>query len=111
MNKYKYTLQNDESIFIPHLIGVSFECAWGKIEPNGYITIYKGYSWNGCNFVPDTKRTYIASLVHDFLYQFHPVNRKTSDSIFYWLLKKDNFMFSGLYYCGVNIFGGYFYAK
>ena len=109
MNKYKYTLQNDESIFIPHLIGVSFECAWGKIEPNGYIKIYKDYSWDGCTGVPDTDRTYEASLLHDFLYQFRPCSRYKADLSFYINLKEHNFQFSLIYYIGVRLLGASHY--
>lgn len=106
--KYKYTLEADVYFKIKELEGIIFKCKFGCIE-NGSLTIKKGYSWNGATGVINTARTYWASCIHDFLYQYRVVTQKTADIIFYNQLKNDNFEFSRLYFWGVRFFGKYFY--
>jgi hypothetical protein len=73
------------------------EKVWGRIDRFG-IYIEEGYAWNGCTpkrwiwpfgwcGTPDLN-TQLASLVHDFLYQFcrtehFPLHKSDVDAIFY----------------------------
>ena len=107
MNKYKYTLPENYNYYNERLKNVYYSSDWLHIS-NGYITIDKGYSWNGCSYVPDFKGTYYASLVHDALYQYK-VDRKIADLVFYDLMKRDNFKLKWIYYKGVYFFGKFFY--
>ena len=75
---------------------------------NGFITVNRDYSWNGCTFAIDTKSTYIASCVHDALYQFK-IDKQKSDLAFYDLLKQNKFPFAKIYYISVRLFGFLFY--
>lgn len=110
---------------------------WLKITPDGKITVKgsfkKGYAWDGCtpkfnvfhitwgNFDGQLIKhhvykkyrpyTYYASMVHDVLYQYKrcvPLTRREVDKIFLEMLRDSGFMFSGLYWLGVRIFGGFF---
>ncbi|MFC2120969.1 DUF1353 domain-containing protein [Bacteroidota bacterium] len=109
---------------------------WLNISENGTITVKgsrdKGYFWDGCtpkmNFLHITwgifdgklKRfgkgnykpyTYYASMIHDVLYQYKrcaPVTRKEADRIFYIMLKESGFMWAGMFYIGVRLFGWFF---
>lgn len=97
------------------------------IEAEGWITVMKGYSWNGCSpkfclfdlniGTPDgvvhkctgRPKTYYASLVHDALYQFLrekcPVSRRQADAFFLQLMKDDDFCLRHIYWLGVRLFG------
>lgn len=73
---------------------------WGRIDRFG-IYIEENYAWNGCSpkrwypifgwvGTPDLN-TQLASLVHDFLYQFSrtehfPLHKSEVDSIFYHII-------------------------
>lgn len=102
-----YILKNDYHYYNDKLKGVYLATEYVFIC-SGYITINKGYSWNGCSYVPDFKGTYYASLIHDALYQYK-VGRKIADSIFYDLMKRDKFKGAWIYYNGVKLFGRLFY--
>ena len=104
----KYTLPYDYYYQSDRLIGIEFCNEWIKIQPDGCIMISKGYSWNGCNFVPDFKGTYYASLIHDALYQYR-INKNIADLVFYDLMKRDKSKVSWIYYKGVYFFGKFFY--
>jgi hypothetical protein len=105
---YKYTLKEPFTATIPELRFMFFRFKFGNVQGKT-LTIYNGYSWNGCTAVPDYKETYNASLLHDFLYQYKPVKRAIADRIFYNQLKADGFKAAGLYYAGVRLFGIFFY--
>ena len=110
--KYKYTLEYIKIIDLGLFTNVKLDdyiCKHGYIK-NNFLIIYGGYSWDGATVVPDTDKTYIASLIHDFLYQYKVCKRKDADKIFYDRLLYDKFEFSGLYYIGVRLFGYYFYT-
>ena len=104
---------------------------WFEIDRSGRIFLYTsnhdGYAWDGCTpkFVlfdfligtPDGKLdygtekpiTFFASMTHDLLYQFKrevPLSRKTVDKLFYLILKDSGFIWSGVYYFFVRVFGG-----
>lgn len=86
---------------------------------NKYFTIRPDYFWDGCTpkrFIdpfgwvgtPDFKKTILASLIHDAFCQFadtehFPFNRDTINSIFYEILKRNDFKLSDLYYSGVSL--------
>ena len=98
---------------------------WLEIKQDGTITVKEGYAWDGCSpkfnildlfwvGTPDgaidegKPITYYASLVHDALGQFRkeeemPFDRKQRDLIFAEML--EGFIFQGLYYMAVRIFG------
>lgn len=107
MGKYKYTLKEPLYTYSVELKDVYFSNDWIMVC-NGFITIKKGYSWDGCTFAPDTIETHIASCVHDACYQFK-VNRLKSDRCFYDLLKQNKFSFAKIYYISVRLFGFIFY--
>lgn len=103
---------------------------WLRIDDEGAITISKGYAWNGCSptiklldwgyigtpngtLQSDTNqpKTYVASLVHDALYQFMddpkmPYSRKQMDQMFLRLLKDTEFSLRYLYYGALRLLGG-----
>ncbi|MGC1516696.1 MAG: hypothetical protein WA810_14065, partial [Maribacter sp.] len=52
---------------------------------------------------------FFASMTHDLLYQFKrevPLSRKTVDKLFHLILKDSGFIWSGVYYFFVRVFGG-----
>jgi hypothetical protein len=108
--KYNFTLNKSYNIYISDLKGVHFYCQWGYIS-NGLLGIKKGYSWDGCTCAIDTDRTYTACLVHDFLCQFRPVDRKTRDWIFFRIMKANRFELSYLYFIAVKIYGCIYFLK
>ncbi len=100
---YLFTLQKDYTRFLTDLVGVYFECEWGSID-DGIITIKKGYSWDGCTCALNTKKTYNACLVHDFLCQFEPIPIEDADRLFQYILESDRFELSGLYFFAVYMY-------
>jgi len=120
---YKWTLEEDYRVFVPW-IG---ECGreWGSIK-DGWLTIRKGYSWNGCspkfrigplmfgtwdgNMNPKTGKQwcYHASLVHDFLCQYKLGSRHMADRMFHSMLH--GFSLQELYFiavCTAGFFRGF----
>ena len=100
-------LPNNFTINISDLQGINFSCESGYISENGLLFIKEGYKWDGITVAPDTDRTYKAGLIHDFLYEYRPINREIADRIFYKQLKSDGFKFAKLYYIGVKMFGSF----
>ena len=103
MQIHNYKLSNDYNYYNIRLKGIYLTSEYVFIS-DGYITIKKGYAWNGCSYVPDFKGTYYASLVHDALYQYK-INRKIADLVFLDIMHRDNFKLAGIYYVGVMLFG------
>ena len=69
--KYKYTLSCTVSIDllnIPSYKHTEIETEFIKLIKGCFI-IKAGYSWNGANFIFDTKKNIYPSLIHDCLYQ------------------------------------------
>lgn len=105
---------------------VPFTGKWLHIDWKGSMTVPHGYSWDGCSpkikifgkifGTPDGKigrlglpKTYLASLLHDALYQYKKeicVTRKQADLAFLEELEIANFKYAKLYYRAVRIFGG-----
>ncbi|MEP1033489.1 DUF1353 domain-containing protein [Ekhidna sp.] len=106
----------------------------GTITVHGSQDNHRGYAWDGCtpkfNFLQITwgnfdgqlhehtyqlprkdkfkPRTYYASMIHDILYQYKrcvPVTRKEADRIFYNQLKEAKWIWVGMYWLGVRLFG------
>ena len=127
---YKYVHHQDVWL-VTNLTDVVFENDLLKIENDGKITLkgsYKdGYAWDGCSpkrhflhfivGIPDGKLdyrtekpiTYFASMVHDIIYQFKSeldISRKETDVIFRLNLKEAGFLWTGVYYLAVRMFGG-----
>ena len=107
MQTYKFTLASTLSAYSRELQGVYFHNDWLMVC-NGFVTIKRGYSWDGCTFAPDTLETYEASCVHDALYQFK-IDKMKSDKAFYDLLKQNGFQLAKIYYISVRLFGFIFY--
>ena len=109
----------------------------GTITVKGSQDQKRGYAWDGCtpkfNFLQITwgnfdgnmhkhfilstgqhsykPKTYYASMVHDVLYQYKrcvPVTRKEADRIFLYQLREAKWMWAGLYWVGVRLFGWVF---
>ena len=138
--KWIFELDEDYSINVkPHLPpefteGCAFEDRSGKrrleLHADGKLVVLAAYAWDGCtpkfsiwdivfgtpDGVPNTQtrkpKAYYASLVHDVLYQFLPVqlpiSRADADKIFLELLTRDGFGPRWIYYAAVRIFGGGF---
>jgi len=106
--KYKFTLSEDLIEYCELLQGYHFANKWMLII-DGHVVIKKDYSWNGCTGAIDTKKTYIASCVHDALYQFKPVYRSIADKVFNQILEKNGFLFAKIYYFAVRLLGWIFY--
>jgi len=144
-SKYRYYLKENYTYFYdfsPLFINTDNVCIkteWGEIYSDKII-IYKNYAWNGASGhvwqgkeieqkdypianMPilqeqseHMRDTTVATIVHDFLYQFlyeiskitnlnSKIVRKFADLIFYHILIQFNFCLSGLYYKGVRLFG------
>jgi len=115
-NIYKYTLNEDITLFYASFFDIVFENNYIKLS-NGWITIKKGYSWNGCSpkikllgkifGTPDGRNNQckIPSCYHDALYQFKIGTKEDADFIFYELLKKNNWKLAKIYYFAVVLFG------
>jgi hypothetical protein len=103
------------------------------VEESGKITVIcsfmNGYAWDGCtpkwnclhitwgtpdgklDYATEKPMTYYASLFHDALYQFKKdvgISRKEADKIFRILMKKNGYLWSGVYFMAVRLFGGFF---
>jgi hypothetical protein len=125
--------ERDESI-MTNITDRGFKRERLIIDPSGKITVKcsfgNGYAWDGCTpkwnclhfnwGTPDGKldyttgkpMTYYASMFHDALYQFKDekdmcISRKETDVIFRLLMRRNRFMWSGLYYLAVRLFGGF----
>ncbi len=122
-SEYKWNLEEDYAIRIPELDGIALEIPYVSVK-NGWLTIYRGYAWNGCTpyasiwdmFVIETPdgiidyqtgkpKAYYASLVHDALYQYEIHDRKVADDLFYTMLKSARFFPAKIYHLAVRWFG------
>lgn len=66
---YKYQLEETITFLVPIYSPSTIELDYLQLEPNGTLTIKKGYAWNGADVVIDSKNVIVPSLVHDALYQ------------------------------------------
>lgn len=75
-NGYKKQTKQDFRIkteILP-ITGKKVETDYLTLLPNGYLTIKRGYAWDGASGALDTKSTDRGSLVHDALYQLMRLN-------------------------------------
>lgn len=130
---WRYLLNEDISIQIPHIAGrkgsISFRDSkrreWARIDGD-VLTIREGYSWNGASpkwwflgrwwGTPDYPTTRLAALTHDVLFQFvnvadWPIPYKSCNDIFFDIMKASGFKFSGIYHGAVRLFGKSFAGK
>lgn len=122
-NKYKFYLYKDFKFQISYVSVevISFYYKQREIMrwEGNTITIFRGYSWNGCSpkikigrrwfGTPDFKQTLEASLIHDafcqFLHTTHfPLTRSQVDVYFLQTLLANKFKLSTLYYNSVRLF-------
>lgn len=94
------------SVKTEYVNGLNYEAGYVKIK-DGVVTVFNGFTWNGCTVARDNRDTDKASCIHDALYSVKsiPLDRKTKDLIFYELLKESNFYARYVYYLGVRTFG------
>lgn len=104
----------------------------GYLTNTGLIVIKEGFSWDGCTpkwawfdivfGTPDgvidkqtgKPKTYYASLMHDFLYQFAPreyVTRKYADKVMLAEMAKTGYKPRYVYYFFIRLFGWYWWIK
>lgn len=68
--RYKYNLHSEETYQTGFSIEQEFDNKFLKLTTDGFLTIRKGYSWDGPSGPTiDTKSFMKGSLVHDALYQ------------------------------------------
>jgi len=66
---YKYQVLRDFTIYTA-LCGFDVTNEWYFLTPEGWLTIRKGYAWDGASGPTwDDETNYVASLVHDVFYQ------------------------------------------
>jgi hypothetical protein len=117
---WKFELEKDFSIDLYQYHHKFSDCIFrdvfdGRAEIVGHITdgkltILKGYQWDGCTpkfmlfgkiiGVPDFKKTYEPSLVHDFLIDYcsqHFISRAVIDKIWTKMLRANSFKLRWLY--------------
>ena len=110
---YKYRLLKSYRIFI-NLVG-NVNTKYFSLK-NGWLTVKKGYAWDGCSGPSiDTKTNMRGGLVHDTLYQmlrdgYLPQghgHRKFADKLFKKILLQDGMFIlrAEYYYFGVRKFG------
>jgi hypothetical protein len=121
--KYKFILLDNHVMTVPifphkMLIVSNKEKQYIRLEPNGRLTIFAGYAWDGVSggisIQSDTNLR--GGLVHDALYQLVRMGllgteeRATADKIFYDILLTDgmNRVRAYYYYTAVRLFGGLF---
>lgn len=124
---WKFRLQNTYQTDLTQYIGYVEDCSFFDMTDNvptivgwiynGVLTILAGYEWDGCTpkislfgqyiGVPDFKKTYEASLVHDFLIEYcflHNIPRIKIDILFEKKLKEKKFILTFIYAGGVHFY-------
>lgn len=109
---YKYQLADNYSVFVG-ILHHKIRTDYITLTPTGWLTIRKGYAWDGATGLPITPGTLMrASLVHDALYQlirnglFN--NRAAADEVFFEFASEDGFMAAPLALWIVEQWGGEF---
>lgn len=123
---YIFVARENFTFFNSIFLNKKFEAPYLRID-DGFITVPKGYAWDGCTpkrivkdlviGTPDGSpgvggypKTYFASMIHDALYQYKaevPVSRKETDCLFYSMLADQDFYWAKVYYKAVRMFGGF----
>ena len=120
---YKYQLECDAFFDTPLRPEKAIITEYVILLPDGQLIIRKGYAWNGPNFPAiHTKRTIIASLPHDALYQLIELgllsdeDRRSCDVVLEnlmdlpmdgegWFMGIVRRIRATYYYAGVDLFG------
>lgn len=117
--KWRYTTLRTTRIVIDHPINerISFRdrngIEWFRLSTTAcgktLASIPEGYSWDGATCAPDGG-LYLATLVHDVLYQFRftrdfPFSRRECDIAFLDLMRIARFPLAPVYYRAVRWFG------
>ena len=77
---YKYQLERDAFFDTPLRPKVEIVTDYITLLPCGQLILRKGYAWNGPNFpAVHTRRSIIASLPHDGLYQLIELGLLSAD--------------------------------
>ena len=93
---YRYQLAANYSVFtgiLHHKIRTDYL----TLTPSGWLTIRKGYAWDGATGFPSTPNSLMrASLVHDALYQMIRNglfdDRAAADVVFFEFASEDGFL-------------------
>ena len=91
----EYIVYKSYTIELDFSINKNVEYKNISLNEFGLLTLKKGFKWNGCNALPDTKCNLRASAIHDALYTLikkHKIDykyRKQSDKVFRDEWKKD----------------------
>ena len=109
---YKYQLAENYSVFtgiLHHKIRTDYI----TLTPSGWLTIKKGYAWDGATGLPSTPKSLMrASLVHDALYQLIRNGifdrRDCADVLFGEMAEEDGFFAAPLALWIVEQWGGKF---
>ncbi len=122
-DNYKYEMAFPYTVELDFVTGFSIVSEFYMLTPSGFLTIKKGYAWDGASGPTiDTMNTMRASCVHDVLYQMMRERylstswKDAADLELQRLMIEDGFDSSkcwnkiraGYYYWGVRIFGGMF---
>lgn len=67
--KWKWRLEADYRYWTP-IRNIFIDTQYATLQKNGWLTLRKGYAWDGSTYVQDTKASQPASAVHDVFYQF-----------------------------------------
>ena len=85
-----------------------------RLTPDGILTVFAGYAWDGASGIPTTKITRTASLFHDALYQLmregllsRTQHRLAADNLFRDICidRGGNKTIAGIYWQGLRWFG------
>ena len=85
---YKYQLATNYRVKIP-ITGHTISQGPIKLTTGGFLTIRKGYAWDGPTWAIDSKNFMRGSLVHDALYQLMRQGRLSS---YAWRGKADKLL-------------------
>ena len=110
---YKYQLTEDYYCYTGICPPKEIDHEYFTLSYLGYLTVKKGYSWDGATCAFDTENFMRGSLVHDVFYQMFRENlldislRKRSDELLIRLCREDGMnRFRRLWvYAGVRLFG------
>lgn len=87
---------------------------WGTIRPFS-IEVNKDYSWNGSSSSPDTDWNMLASMIHDFLFQFSgainfplEITLRVANNMFYSICSAQGGASMGIMWRIGLFFGSYF---
>lgn len=66
---WKYRTVNNETFQTGIVVEKPIFRPYIMLTPDGWLHVQKGYAWNGCNAIPETRTNLRGSLPHDALYQ------------------------------------------